>query len=692
MMMERSKLRAVGIALLVVVVVPIVVEIDWFIGLDVMPDSKASDSQDMLSMFKSIGHSLRYEILLGFILVILWFVSQLASVSHKPGRSKLAQHEAMGSMQMSPPRKEHKRFEGRSGGGKDFDIDSPPTPVAQLGPISKIDSAKLCDGSWLVPQVMYMCRTQVQQPLALYRAALAAGLKLHDVPEQDCQQLFTALVTSALRTSQMEDAMRLLRDMRQHAPGSCASIFPSVAKLCTSKHLFAECLAAYDFMGEDPNFALTDKSIWSCLLFCAIETRACDRCIYIIDRLKACGAPSSKDYGNMIRFASLQGDCKLSLKYVQEMRDTNIDVDCVIYNTSLATCVTGGQLDLAKGLLEDMERTNGLADVITYNTLMKGFSRAGRMEECHDVFERLKLRNVVPSQVTYGILLDGFINENLLDRAVEVFNTMISSGGTMNTVLFTTLIKGFARAGNVGEAMKVYEQMRTGQNVTPDLITFSILIKANCDAYRLEEALKLLEAMAKLKLSPDEVVFNSLLAGCARLSNITLAKRLYSDMLASGIRPSSATFSILIRVFHQCKVLEEAVEMLKSEPKKHKVVPEARVFLQLIQSCIRERQGRRAVEVYEMLVEQSPPSAASHNAIFTTCVKINMFDTAAEILGMAASRRFRVDSRDADTLLDAAVRKRKMQAAQDVATSMKKLGFTVDQKHLAALTSVKGSA
>merc|ERR1719197_1185775 len=128
----------------------------------------------------------------------------------------------------------------------------------------------------------------------------------------------------------------------------------------------------------------------------------------------------------------------------------------------------------------------------------------------------------------------------------------------MNTVLCTTLMKGFARAGDVDQAMKIYEQMRTARNMLPDLITFSILIKANCDADQLEEALKLLEAMVNLKLQPDEVVFNSLLAGCARSANAKLGKRLYSDMLACGIRPSNATFSILIRFYMQCKLLGDA--------------------------------------------------------------------------------------------------------------------------------------
>lgn len=79
-------------------------------------------------------------------------------------------------------------------------------------------------------------------------------------------------------------------------------------------------------------------------------------------------------------------------------------------------------------------------------------------------------------------------------------------------VLYTTLIKGFARAGQVDQAVQVYEEMRKEppfrwmaekvrmsrrprrpkgfsnifqeRSMQPDVITFSILIKANCDVGR----------------------------------------------------------------------------------------------------------------------------------------------------------------------------------------------------------------
>jgi len=547
------------------------------------------------------------------------------------------------------------------------------------------NSRRLCDPVYVVPHVTQLCRSNAQRALEVHRAAMKAGLKLAQVNPTDCKQLFSGLIMASLRIGQAESALQLFRDLRQHGLSINPDLFSSATRLCTSKHLFAECLRLYDFVAEDSTFAHSDKSIWSCLLFCAIESKALQRCGLFFEQLKSCGTPSHKDYGNMIRFASIRGDWQLSLKLIREMRETGLDIDSVIYNTALATCVSADHVDDARSLLEEMHKTDGVTDVITYNTLLKGYAKAARMPQCFELYEVMRSRNIAPSQVTYGILLDGCINDNQLESAQEVFKCMTADGCQMNTVLYTTLIKGFARAGEVDQAMKVYNQMKADRGVPPDLITFSILIKANCDAGRLEASLQLLKEMLELGLRPDEVAFNNLLSGCVRPGNVELGKRLYKDMIATSIRPSNATFSIMIRLYAQRKLLDEAMDMLKHEPPKHEVEPEPRLYLQLINCCIRERQGRRALEVYRMMAGVCAPTVAAHASMLGTCVKLNMFETASELLRAAAEAGSRVDARDATTLLEAVLRKQKLQVAKECMASMELLGLEVEPRLLAKI-------
>jgi len=176
-----------------------------------------------------------------------------------------------------------------------------------------------------------------------------------------------------------------------------------------------------------------------------------------------------------------------------------------------------------------------------------------------------------------------------------------------------------------------------------------------------------------------------LIAGCALNGNTLLGKQLFEDMIASGVRPSNATFSILIRVYHQGKALDQAVEFLRTEPAKHKVELEPRIYLQLVQTCIRDRQGKRALEVYGLFVEHSKPTVAMHSSILSTCMKLNMYDTAAEIVSTAVANGARIDARDTRALLEAAVKKGKTQVAKSCAESMQALNHVIDAEFVDSL-------
>jgi len=541
--------------------------------------------------------------------------------------------------------------------------------------VRKPTADQLQNPSWVAAAVQQLSRSQMQRSIDLYRSATAAGLEFASMRKSDAEAMFVALVSSAARLSQVDEALRLMRECREKGPGISVPLLSSATKLLTSKHFFKEVITMHDFAVEDKSLVIDDRSIWSCLLFCSVESRVYARCRGFFQHLKASGKPSPKDYGNMIRAASSQGDWHACLALVKEMRETDVEIDSVIYNTALATCVSASQTDMARKLLNEMESSDGVADVITYNTLAKGYGRAGQLDKCFELYEHMRAKNIAPSQVTYGILLDCCINEKQMEKAAEVFDTMSKEGCVMNTVLYTTLIKGFARADQVDQAMKVYEQMRsdTAQGVTPDLITFSILIKANSDAGRMEKSLQLLETMMDLELAPDEVVFNNLLSGCVRTMDAALGRRLYSNMVQGGMRPSNATFSILIRLYSACKLLDEAFEMLRVEPAARGVKPESRLYVQLAQACLRERQGRRALEVYKLMLAHASPTTAMHGSLLGMCVKLNMLDSAVEILALAAESGGRLDIRDAESVREAASRKKKSQLVEAASEAISKL-------------------
>jgi len=334
----------------------------------------------------------------------------------------------------------------------------------------------------------------------------------------------------------------------------------------------------------------------------------------------------------------------------------------------------------AEDLLREMETKDGIADCITYNTLMKGYTRSGHLDKCFEIQQKMRTNNVVSSQVTFGILLDACINDGALDKAARVFDEMVKNGCEMNTVLYTTLIKGFARASQTEKAMEIFESMRKDKNVQPDLVTFSILIKGNCDVGRMDVALELLENLLTAGFQPDEIIFNNLLNGCVKQPNVELGRKLFQDMVSAGVKPTSVTFSILLRLYAQCKLFDDAVQLLEEMGAKHGIHPESRLYTQLIQACIRERQGKRAVEVYCAMARHSNPSEGAHSTIIEACSRFNMFETATQLFEVIASNGGSVAARDANSMLEAVLRKNRVGSIRATVASMKKLNIRIEPR------------
>jgi len=391
-----------------------------------------------------------------------------------------------------------------------------------------------------------------------------------------------------------------------------------------------------------------DPEFWSSILLSAVEQGEHARVKILWKHLKLAGKPAAQDYVCKARAASALHDWEGSLRIVKNMHEQGLPMDSAACNLALGACVAAGKIKEGILILDLMEQDDSRnnKDVAAYNALMKGLATNNDLDGALKLQARMQDRGVEPTQVTFGILLDACVNQGDLEKAGAVFQDMITRGCPMNTVLYTTLIKGLARAGRVDKAMEVYEHMVEEGTTKPDTIMFSVLIKANCDTGRMEEALHLLDSMIALGYRPDEIVFNNLLVGCGRDSNLRLGHKLLDDMKRLGVQPSHATASILIKLYAKCHVLDDAQHLLTHMPEELGLEAEPRLYAQLVHASVRDRQGRRAVEVYKMLIRICKPDPATNSNILNTCLNFNMLDTAVELHNAAIQAGCEISEKD----------------------------------------------
>jgi pentatricopeptide repeat protein len=501
---------------------------------------------------------------------------------------------------------------------------------------------------------------------------------LSTLTQDESYQVFFNICLAAGRSGRMDIIEQVLADMRRIHISCPEELYTMLFKTLAVKRHFKEVLQLAKWMRVD-NVSISNCLAYSCLCFSATEEKEWSAALYFFKKLLAVGEPNVKDYGNVMRAYAALGDATGAYELMKTMRERGLEPDAVMFNMAFAiSCVAGKHLDLAEEMLRMFKGNAGIVDVITYNTLMKGYVQAGRIREAFDVLKDMETSGSPPSVVTYGTLLDACINVDDMDGASSVFQMIQKSGCEMNNVLCTTLIKGFAKKGQLAKAINVYRSMLE-QGVEPDRVMYSTLVKAFCDMKDLEGALKLFHDICEKGVLPDEVLFNTLLNGCANCTNLELGERIFRDMVSQGIKPTVSSISTMVKLYAECQSLPQAVQLLHEMQPRFGVVPEQRLYSQVIHAALRTRRHAAALDMFQAWQHFTTVSDEEIGKLMRACIGFNMLQTAvafAEHLLEKASLR----SEHLQVVVDAAAKKKKEAPLRSALSLAKKYGIQIQHR------------
>jgi len=293
---------------------------------------------------------------------------------------------------------------------------------------------------------------------------------------------------------------------------------------------------------------------------------------------------------------------------------------------------------------------------------MKGFGQVYQLDRAFEVFEEMINNNIAPNEIIYGVLLNACVRSSNIAKVTQVYKDIKQRNIEMNVILYTTLIKAYTKVKDLNSALEVYKTMlddtKVEKNIVvhnamldccvecnkidklneiyeqikskaiedenhpqPDLITYSTVIKGYCRAKEMSQVFKIydfLKTRDDFKL--DEVVYNSILDGCAKTGSIQQATLIYQDMKDKNIPRSNVTYSILVKLYSNSKQDDKALGLL-DEMISNKIKPGLIVYTCLIQTCLKSKRFDRAIELFEQMKAQGlTPDHVLYNIIVNGCL------------------------------------------------------------------------
>jgi len=259
---------------------------------------------------------------------------------------------------------------------------------------------------------------------------------------------------------------------------------------------------------------------------------------------------------------------------------------------------TNGEVEAGHRLVRECLQsppTRPLVNSIIYNSVLKGYSYQKRFDRVWAVYQEMKAEKMQLSVVTYNCMLDACARSREVNRIAEMLDDMSKAG------------------------------------IEPDTITYGSIIKCYCSGpeNHLSKAFNLFSRMNQ----PDEVVYNTLLDGCARFWQYERGLKCLHDMQVAGVKPSNFTLSVVAKLATRCRQPEAAFKLTEELAAKYRIRLNIHVFNNLIQAS--QMQGDRgdlvgALKTFGRLLEERVrPDARTYALLLRTAMaKGNATDAA----------------------------------------------------------------
>lgn len=233
-------------------------------------------------------------------------------------------------------------------------------------------------------------------------------------------------------------------------------------------------------------------------------------------------------------------------------------------STCLNLLIDSGEVDKARKLLLYAKHHLGLEpNTCIFNILVKHHCKNGDIDSAFRVVEEMKRSGIsYPNLITYSTLMDCLFAHSRSKEAMELFEDMISKEGiSPDPVTFNVMINGFCRAGEVERAKMIIDFMKKN-GCSPNVYNYSALMNGFCKEGTTLEAKQIFDEVKETGLKLDTVGYTTLMNCFCRNGQIDEAMELLGEMKASGCRADALTYNVILRGLSSEGRSKEALKML----------------------------------------------------------------------------------------------------------------------------------
>lgn len=259
-------------------------------------------------------------------------------------------------------------------------------------------------------------------------------------------------------------------------------------------------------------------------------------------------------------------------------------------------------------------------------TLVRGLGRARRIRDVIKVVDLVCRFGVVPSLKIYNSILDVLVKVDI-DIARGFFRKkMMECGVQGDDYTFGTLMKGLCLTNRIGDGFKLLQIMKT-RGLTPNTVIYNTLLHALCKNGKVGRARSLMSEIVE----PNDVTFNLMISAYCKEENLVQAQVLLEKSLSLGYAPDVVTATKVIELLRNVGRAHEAAEVVDRIERNGGVL-DVVAYNTLIKGFC--SLGKPKIGLHfkkDMEIRGFLPNVDTYNVLISGFCEINLFDAAFDL-------------------------------------------------------------
>ncbi|CAM0872610.1 unnamed protein product [Alopecurus aequalis] len=246
------------------------------------------------------------------------------------------------------------------------------------------------------------------------------------------------------------------------------------------------------------------------------------------------------------------------LQYARQLLERMPKKDAVSYSAMITGYMNSGHVDEGMELFRQADATG----INTWNALISGLIQNGRQSDVLGLLHEMMAANILPNAATLSIIIPSVPLFSTLLGAKQAHGYVIRNDYDQSNNVVSALVDAYSKAGFLDIAMKVF-----GLNENRSTIAWTSIISAVAAHGDVTEVLGLLNQMVSTGTRPDTVTFTVVLNACAHAGKVAEAREFFHSMQALfGINPVMEQYACMVSVLSRAGMLKDALEILNKMP------------------------------------------------------------------------------------------------------------------------------